>query len=76
MCFSDVTLGFFLCRWQESTQKDMAAGLDAIINYPLRVQQLRDTLNSLGVQIDHLDFANKSPRASFNSWNSPLILAR
>ncbi|KAG0628650.1 hypothetical protein M758_1G042900 [Ceratodon purpureus] len=65
-----------LDRWQDSTQKDISAGLDAIINYPLRVQQLRDTLNSLGVQIDHLDFANKSPRASFNSWNNPLILAR
>lgn len=72
-----------LDRWRDSTQKDlsatqkdMAAGLDAIMNYPLRVQQLRDTLNSLGVQIDHLDFANKTLRASFNSWNNPLILAR
>ena len=59
-----------------ATQKDMSAGLDAIMNYPLRVQQLRDTLNSLGVQIDHLDFGNKTLRASFNSWNNPLILAR
>ncbi|KAG0579822.1 hypothetical protein M758_4G127400 [Ceratodon purpureus] len=72
-----------LKRWQDSTQKnmsatqkDMSAGLDAIMNYPLRVQQLRDTLNSLGVQIDHLDFGNKTLRASFNSWNNPLILAR
>jgi CheY-like chemotaxis protein/PAS domain-containing protein len=72
-----------LNRWQDSTQrdisatqKDMSAGLDAIMNYPLRVQQLRDTLNSLGVQIDHLDFGNKTLRASFNSWNNPLILAR
>jgi CheY-like chemotaxis protein len=65
-----------LDRLQDSSQKDVSAGLDAIINYPLRVQQLRDTLNSLGVQIDHLDFANKSSRASYNSWNNPLILAR
>lgn len=65
-----------LDRWQESGQKDVAAGLDEIINYPLRVQQMCDTLNSLGVQIDHLDFANKSPRTSFNSWTSTLIRAR
>lgn len=66
-----------LDRWQSSNQKDdISAGLDAIINYPLRVQQLRGALKSLGVQIDHLDLANKSPRASFNSWNDPLILAR
>jgi CheY-like chemotaxis protein len=62
-----------LDRWQDSTQKDVAAGLDEIINYPLRVQQMCDTLNSLGVQIDHLD---KSPRTSFSSWTSTLIRAR
>lgn len=66
-----------LDRWKSSIHKDdMSAGLDAVINYPLRVQQLRDTLNSLGVQIDHLDFANKSPRGTYNSWNNSLILAR
>lgn len=65
-----------LDRWQESAQKGVAAGLDEIINYPLRVQQMCDTLNSLGVQIDHLDFANKSPRTSFNSWTSTLVRAR
>jgi hypothetical protein len=61
---------------RDSTQKDVAAGVDAVINYPSRVQQLRDTLTTLGVSIDHLDFGNKSAWATFNSWNNPLILAR
>ncbi|XP_024369451.1 uncharacterized protein [Physcomitrium patens] len=58
-----------LDRWQGSKQKKVPAGLDAIIHYPSRVQQLRDTLNSLGVPGDNVNFTN-------SSWNNPLVLAR
>jgi len=68
-------------RWDMSSmeglkQRDAEAGVDSVISCPSRVQQLRDTLTTLGVSIDHLDYANKSPRAAFASWNNPLVLAR
>lgn len=68
------------CRWDFSNtdglkKKDMAAGVDEVITCPSRVQQLRDTLTTLGVPIDHLDY-NKSPRAVFSSWNNTPVLAR
>jgi len=69
-----------LDRWDISNtdglkKKDMAAGVDEVITCPSRVQQLRDTLTTLGVPIDHLDY-NKSPRAVFSSWNNTPVLAR
>lgn len=69
-----------LDRWDISNtdglkKKDMAAGVDEVITCPSRVQQLRDTLTTLGVPIDHLDY-NRSPRAVFSSWNNTPVLAR